>query len=167
MTFNSYASPTLQRYTSTTDSGTYYARSLVRFYTGTYNNNGPIYNIYNTPPTTYQSYSSNSATPPYITPELMNISNSYSINSKGETYGSALIADTTGQYPDLIAAEGINGFRGYVRFDDIDYSPLSIKDAIAHTSTLDGTIIPVYDIDGNIIDYFELSTTEYNNTVTR
>lgn len=156
MSYNSYASSSIQRYTSTTDSGTYYARSLVKFYTGTYDNNGPIYNIYNTPPTTFQSYSSNSVTPPETT-ELLNLPNEYSINFNGETYGSALIADITGQYPDLIAAEGINGIRGYVRFEDLDYSPTSIKDAIEHATILENTIIPIYDINGNIVDTFELA----------
>lgn len=158
MYFNSYPSSSLQKYTSTTDNGTYYARGLVRFYTGTYDSNGPIYNIYNTPPTPLQTYSYNSVNQPSESIDPLSLPNKYSINDKGETYGSALIADATGQYPDLIAAEGISGIRGYVRLEDLDYSPTSLYDAILHTPSLENAIIPVYDINGTIVDTFELTT---------
>ena len=156
MQFNGVASSSIKVTTSTTDSGTYFARGLVRFRTAEYGDNGYIYNIYHTAPTPYQTYSANSVSPisAYMTKD---IEYGYSVNAKGETYGSGLCADIIGEYPDLISARGINGESGYVRFDDIDYQPSSLEDAIEYSENLEDTLIPVYDISGNIIDWFELS----------
>ena len=44
---------------------------------------------------------------------------SYPTNAKGETYGSYLDRNTVGQAPDLIAAMGENGVKGYIRLNDI------------------------------------------------
>ena len=44
----------------------------------------------------------------------------YQVNDSGETYGSASIAQTPDQEPDLIAALATNGKQGYVRKTDLD-----------------------------------------------
>ena len=44
----------------------------------------------------------------------------YSVNEKGQTYGLDWAADDYEEHaPDLIAAEGINGRRGYVKRIDL------------------------------------------------
>ncbi len=156
MIYNNASSPTIQVYSSTQNSGNYYAKGLVKFYTGQSENGKPVYNLYHTESTPCQTYTANSVSPiaAYMKKD---IKCGYSVNSKGETYGSGLYADIIGKYPDLISARGVNGESGYVRFDDIDYQPSSIEDAIEYSKNLEDTLIPVYNIYGNIIDWFELS----------
>lgn len=156
MRYNTAVSAFLQEYVSIQESGNYYAKGLVKFYTGQSDNGKPVYNLYHTESTPCQTYTANSVSPiaAYMKKD---IEYGYSVNAKGETYGSGLCADIIGEYPDLISARGINGESGYVRFDDIDYQPSSLEDAIEYSENLEDTLIPVYDISGNIIDWFELS----------
>ena len=156
--FNNVSSPTIQVYTSTTSYGTYYASGLVWFYTGNTQNGVPEYNVYHTESTPLQSYYSSKSNSPESIVKLEEIQNQgYSVNAKGETYGSGLCAGIIGEYPDLMSAVGINGKSGYVRFSDINYQPTSIEDAIEHSTNLTETYVPLYDVEGNRIDWFIVS----------
>ena len=42
----------------------------------------------------------------------------YPVNSKGEAYGSAMLASVVGYEPDLISAIGTDGIEGYLRLED-------------------------------------------------
>jgi hypothetical protein len=84
----------------------------------------------------------------------------YAVNSKGETYGSALSEHTIGVEPDLISAVGTNGVEGYVRADDLTPKVSSIEEAIEQNGK-NGDIltIPLYDVDGTtVLGEFELIT---------
>lgn len=45
--------------------------------------------------------------------------NGYSVNSRGQTYGSTLLADVIGHEPDLISAVGVDGTEGYILYVDV------------------------------------------------
>ena len=63
---------------------------------------------------------------------------SYPTNAKGETYGSYLDRNTVGQAPDLIAAIGENGVKGYIRLNDIAPELFTLEEI---HKTLDGNIL--------------------------
>lgn len=57
---------------------------------------------------------------------------SYSVNAAGQTYGSAAHAMSPDEYPDLIAAVGVGGVRGYVYKEDLEgETPRSPEEALA------------------------------------
>lgn len=142
MIYTNESTPSCCARVSIQESGTFYARGLVSLCTGK-SNGVPTYKTYNTTQTTYGT-SSQSAT-------------GYSVNSNGETYGSGLMADVYGELPDLIKAEGTNGISGYVRYEDLVYTPKSTEDAVAYSVSLEaGVYIPVYDLDGDVVDVFIL-----------
>lgn len=128
---------------SSSERGTFYSRGLVSICTG-YTNGEPDYMTLHTDQTTYGTYS--------LSPSV-----GYRTNSDGETYGSGLLADVYGEYPDLVQAEGVNGIKGYVRYDDLVYIPSSLEDAVAYSSSTEDKSIPVYNIDGEVVDTFVLS----------
>lgn len=80
------------------------------------------------------------------------------VNSKGETYGSLLMAKTTAEYPDLIAAVGTEGQSGYLRRDDL----IAADDRCGDTR-YGGKIIHLYDLDGKVIGSFNV---EFSHTDT-
>ena len=76
-------------------------------------------------------------------------------NAKGETYGSLVAEEISGQSLDLIEAVGINGNSGYIRTDDLRPKFASPREA-AQNNPKENTI-PVYDKDGiMIIDSFPI-----------
>lgn len=138
-----YNSVALSSYYITTDnsysSGTYYSQGLVYLY------NGSGYSVYNTNATLYGTLSTS------VT------GGEYQVNSNNETYGSGLLYDVYGEFPDLIKAEGENGVVGYVRNDELndDESIKTPEEALAYSeANADGRYIPVYDLDGNVVDTF-------------
>ncbi len=70
-------------------------------------------------------------------------------NSYGETYGSMMMKDVTGQIPEMIAAKGYNGESGYVKQSDL----LADSDAVVNMKHV-GRVIPLYDLNGNEIGTF-------------
>jgi hypothetical protein len=76
----------------------------------------------------------------------------YPVNEYGETYGSDAYADIVGKRPDLIAAIGIDGTHGYVRFSDLEPfpPPRTPEEAVAQNNP-GVRIIPLYDKDGRTV----------------
>jgi len=87
----------------------------------------------------------------------------YQKNSNGKTYGSASIATSPDQEPELILAVGVDGTEGYVFKKDLDgEKPKSVEEALAQQEKLlknpGGRQIPLYKEDGQtIIGVFEIS----------
>jgi len=91
----------------------------------------------------------------------------YPVNSKGETYGTAMDSEVVGYDPDLVLVQAMNGKSGYAFKRDLSYGgyPGEINnpdDAMAYMEWLKAQpstiLIPVYDVDrDNIIGYFGLS----------
>ena len=89
----------------------------------------------------------------------------YSVNSKGETYGSSLLTSVVGVKPDLEAAIGTEGQNGYIRERDTIWgkwkdSIRTPQDALRYMEYLDTQpseyLIPLYDFEGNVIGDFEM-----------
>lgn len=74
--------------------------------------------------------------------ELLGNANGYSVNSKGETYGSTMLAEVVGYEPDLISAVGVDGVEGYIRYDDVRPDTYRVGE------------IPLYDQEGIVIGTF-------------
>lgn len=71
------------------------------------------------------------------------------------SYGSGLQVNEEGEEPDLIWAVGINDISGYVKADDLCPNVSNPAEACAITQELaEGYTIPVYDLEGNIVDQF-------------
>jgi hypothetical protein len=155
ITYNTVAVSNHYNYSPPTSTkGLYYAQNRAYFY------NGNGYDEY----TGYQS--------PFFTlgasfrsaPDRMNAlqeirsRSAYEKNDNGETYGSALSAETIGQEPALIAAIGTNGVEGYVRSSDFATGVTSPEEAIAYMNNLGNSIpIPLYDVNGsNVLGEFVL-----------
>ena len=68
--------------------------------------------------------------------------NGYSVNSRGETYGSTLLAEVVGYEPDLISAIGVDGVEGYIRYEDVCPNTFRMGE------------IPLYDQEGTVIGTF-------------
>lgn len=68
----------------------------------------------------------------------------YEKNENGETFGSALSAETIGHEPDLIAAIGTNGVEGYVRSSDFDTGVTSPEEAIAYMNSFSDSIANIH-----------------------
>ncbi|WP_422446433.1 M56 family metallopeptidase [Thermoanaerobacterium sp. DL9XJH110] len=88
-----------------------------------------------------------------VLPKPKEISNyQYQVNEYGETYGSNEYADIVGEEPDLVAAIGIDGTHGYVRFSDLEPfpPPRTPEEAVAQNNP-GVRIIPLYDKDGRTV----------------
>ena len=94
----------------------------------------------------------------------------YPVNSKGETYGSAMSEYTLGYLPDLIAvvtSDGVSGYMSSVGFGSYGY-PYSIRNPEEATAYMDWLKaqpsiikIPVYDVEHNtVVGYYELENNE-------
>ncbi|NLH02290.1 MAG: hypothetical protein GX488_10455 [Clostridiales bacterium] len=81
---------------------------------------------------------------------------SYPQNSKGETYGNDFMYQAFGYYPDLIAAIGTNGHRGYVKYKDLSKNdPSTPEEAAEYMKNCSvSRTIPLYDKEGNVIGVF-------------
>lgn len=75
----------------------------------------------------------------------------YPKNGKGETYGPEVLSELLGHQPDLISAAATNGKEGYVRREDFMLEPSEIE------TNGKPFMIPVYDLEGNVIGEFELN----------
>ena len=73
----------------------------------------------------------------------------------GKTYGTIVDRDTDNDLPDMIKAEGVNGNIGYIEQSAI-VPDLSNTDSMQEVidSGATGEYVPLYDIDGNVIDTF-------------
>lgn len=107
----------------------------------------------------------------YNTP-LLPVSNQYSVNEAGQTYGSAMFAEARDDRPDLMAAVGNNGVSGYVYSADLEEeSPETLDEALAQQEMYDALIanwdgetpivirtIPLYASDGQtVIGEYDIS----------
>ena len=84
----------------------------------------------------------------------------YPVNSKGETYGSRLLARITGYEPDLVSAIGTEGQSGYVRIEDLRGPVIHTpEEAVAYTKSLSDApqMIPLYDLEGGVIGEFAIA----------
>ncbi len=87
----------------------------------------------------------------------LNADMTYPTNEKGESYGSILLADVVGAYPDLIAAVGVNGIKGYIRFEEVHPTFNSEADIKEYELALESdNTVPLYDSQGKVIGVFEL-----------
>lgn len=85
----------------------------------------------------------------------------YPTNAKGETYGSYLDRNTVGQAPDLIAAMGENGVKGYIRLNDIAPELFTLEEIRQYQAQVDANpVIPLYDLNGKVIGSFVRGTTQ-------
>lgn len=89
----------------------------------------------------------------------------YSVNANGQTYGTVNEAISDETEPDLIAAIGIDGTKGYVLSKDLQAKmPKTPEEAVAQTKELKKTTlakqskgsdiireIPLYDFDGKTV----------------
>lgn len=78
-------------------------------------------------------------------------------NIHGETYGNGLMAIEVGQEPDLMAAIGTDGQKGYVRTSELDSSAAcqTPEEALAwQLSQPNSYYVPLYDFQGNVIGSF-------------
>lgn len=130
--------------------GFIYSKGQVSMYTGT------TYLTYDAPQTIAVSGSSSFSLAPIM--DTLDANGDYPMNSAGQTYGSALVADVVGYEPDLISAVGTEGGEGYVLADDLDPAVSSPVEALAYmVSFNDNRTIPLYDVDGHEIGTFELT----------
>ena len=134
------------------DSNTYHARGYVKLPTAKSGNTYSLSAPYPTTDTASETFVSGSTSSMPDVPLYYSslTAEGYEPNAKGETYGKITGADNSGVFPDLIAAVGVNGNYGYVRYED------SFKDTY---DRIDVTI-PLYDSNGNVIDTFILSGSE-------
>ena len=72
----------------------------------------------------------------------LTVDGKYPVNSRGETYGSIMLAHQVGQGPDLISAVSSDGVRGYVRADDF------LSDNVGERN------LSLCDLEGNVIGTF-------------
>lgn len=80
-------------------------------------------------------------------------------NSLGETYGNGLMMNQVGRAPDLLAAIGTNGQRGYIRRTDEHPDGLDTPEQVlAWQESLPADImdIPLRDFEGNVIGTFQI-----------
>ena len=153
MKYNNVSSSGLYVYSPATNiSGTYYAQSYAAFYTG----DGYVGTSGNKSPnlileTNFEETS---------LPSNLKFQKAYSVNSNGETYGSALLESTIGVEPDLISAVGTNGVNGYIKADDLTPDVSNPQEAInSNLNNGESVLIPLYDVDGStIISEFKLVT---------
>ena len=159
MRYNPSGTYTMSVHATSSVTGTYHSIGMALFYTGTVNSSGNYnYSGFNLIDPIYQYYASSSSS---SSPAPLSIqpSAAYQVNRDGLTYGSGMSYELCGEYPDLIQAVGTNGNSGYVRNTDVMYIAKDTEDAAEYSKTVEGSTIPVYDIDGNIIDTFILTGT--------
>ena len=84
------------------------------------------------------------------------INGNFPKNVRGETYGTALMAEVVGEMPDLQAAIGTDDQEGYVRTSDLSHPKFETpQDALEWQKTQpDSYYIPLYDFQGNEIGSF-------------
>lgn len=101
----------------------------------------------------------------YYKSPLISSGTSYSVNQFGQTYGSALYADTFDERPDLMAAIGDDGVAGYIYTDDLkSENPKTPAEAVARQEMYEALIanwdgqeaivvrtIPLYESDGRTV----------------
>jgi len=96
----------------------------------------------------------------YFSEEAVQAAATYGVNDKGETYGSSMFSEVNGCNPDLISAVGNHGLSGYVRDDELNLRVSTPKEAKAFQENMPSTrTIPLYDLDGNVIDSFTVDNT--------
>ena len=80
------------------------------------------------------------------------INGNFPKNVRGETYGTALMAEVVGEMPDLQAAIGTNDQEGYVRTSDLSHPKFETpQDALEWQKTQpDSYYIPLYDFQDDI-----------------
>lgn len=114
----------------------------------------------------------------YPTSSISSGERDYAVNDAGQSYGSAFLARTREERPDLIAAVGNNGTIGYVYASDLDAGePTTPDEAVAQQKLLDELIaennnserivlrtIPLYDVDGvTVLDEYDIAFTPSDN----
>ena len=137
----------------TTTSDLVYSRGQYKLYTGTTHKTGYA------PETTYVG--SSRMIPKNILSTL-NADGTYPKTAAGLTYGSARLAEVVGMEPDLIAARGSDGTRGYVKNVDLNPNICCDTDYQKYLAELDANDwkIPLYDLQGAVIGTFEISKSE-------
>lgn len=139
--------------------GQYYAQNTGSFYNG---NGYTTYTGYKSPIQIISSSSSKSAgtaRAEKVLEDLMSKAE-YDVNENGETYGSAISANTIGVEPDLIAAVGTNGVNGYIKAEELTPEVSTVEEALALMGE-NGSVrtISLYDVDGTtILDQFDIVT---------
>ncbi len=90
-----------------------------------------------------------------------------SINKNGETYGSLSDVDIASEELDLIAARGVDGTLGYIRFKDFNGGdmPKSPREAIERNELAnEPRCISLYGSDGEtVLGVFEISKSEQSS----
>ena len=86
----------------------------------------------------------------------------YPQNSQGETYGNAFGHDLVGHEPDLMAAVGTNGEKGYISMEEsqLKWSPTP-EEILAYQNWMEennvgGYLIPLYDSEHHVIGEFQV-----------
>lgn len=91
--------------------------------------------------------------------DTLEADNTYPVSASGETYGSVLLADVVGAWPDLLSAVGDDGVCGYIRADDLNPEVLTREETLAYMQARnDAMQIPLYDRNGLVIGSFTLET---------
>jgi len=87
---------------------------------------------------------------------------SYHRTADGKTYGFALLAEVVGYEPDLIAAKGTNGLKGYIKNEDLNPEFTCEEDYANYLKNLEtqNYKLPLYDLLGNIIGDYKISNNE-------
>ena len=92
------------------------------------------------------------------------VNGEYPKTADGKTYGPSMLYKVVGEEPDLILVEGDNGKEGFITAED--------RDPTAHLKTPEEVVeyfkthpsgertVPVYDLEGNVIDTFTFHTGE-------
>ena len=79
----------------------------------------------------------------------------YPVNSKGEAYGSAMLASVVGYEPDLISAIGTDGVEGYLRLEDTIANIRTPEEAASYMETYyEDNVLPLYNSEGEVIGTF-------------
>lgn len=87
--------------------------------------------------------------------ETLDKNGDYPINSKGEAYGSAMLASVVGYEPDLISAIGTDGVEGYLRLEDTLANIRTPEEAAAYMETYyEDSVLPLYNSEGEVIGTF-------------
>lgn len=97
--------------------------------------------------------------------------NEFPIAKNGMTYGTIPQSEITGEYPDLVSVVATNGSSGWVKLEDFEPIRYLVKsgtsteelnayiDSIMYTN--EARLIPVYDLDMNIIGEFSCGYSEW------
>lgn len=137
----------------TTTSDRVYSRGQYKLYTGTSHKTDYA------PETTYVG---GSRAIPQSVLSTLNADGSYPETASGLTYGSTRLAEVVGTEPDLIAARGIGGVRGYVKNTDLNPNICCEADYQEYLDNLDANDweIPLYDLQGTVIGAFQITKSE-------